>query len=67
MKYVLVHWVESNETSILSQDCVKDESMLTDPNKNGMVMFGDKKWKAPTSGWKSYLAKVLASSGEYLG
>ena len=41
MKYVLVHWTESNETSILSAEFVKDKSMLKDPEKKGMVMFGD--------------------------
>lgn len=64
MKYVLVHWNESNETSILSEECVKDKSMLKNPDKEGMVMFGDAKMKAPQNGWNSYLAKVLAASGE---
>lgn len=66
MKFVLVHWIESNETSIISEEFVKDKSMLDDKHKKGMVMFGDAKAKAPKGGWKSYLAKVLASSGKYL-
>ncbi len=64
MKYVLIHWTESNETSILNEEFVKDKSMLNDPDKEGMVMFGDSAVKAPKTGWKSYLARVLAASGK---
>lgn len=66
MKYVLIHWTQTNETSILSEEFVKDKSMLQDPNKHGMVMFGDASAKPPKTGWKSYLARVIAASGKYL-
>ena len=66
MKYALIHWTESNETSILSTEFVKDKSMLKDPEKKGMVMFGDATMKAPKAGWKSYLARVLAASGKLI-
>ena len=66
MKYVLVHWTESNETSILGEECVKDKSMLKDTNKRGMVMFGDPSAKPPKTGWKLYLARVIAASGKCL-
>lgn len=65
MKYVLIHWSVSNETSILTQECVRDKGMLDNPEKEGMVVFGDSRKKTPKSGWKSYLGRVLATSGEY--
>ena len=65
MAYVLIHCTESNETSILTTDCVKDKTILNDPNKEGMVMFSDTSSKPPKTGWKFYLAKVVASSGKF--
>ena len=65
MKFVLIHWVASNETSILTENFVRDKSMLDNPEKEGMVVFGDSHVKAPKSGWKSYLGRVLATSGKY--
>ena len=40
MKYVLIHWISTNETSILTSEFVRDKTMLDDPSKQGMVMFG---------------------------
>lgn len=34
MKYLFIHWTESN--NILSAEFVKDKSMLKDPDKKGM-------------------------------
>ena len=66
MAYVLIHWTDTNETSILTEDCVKDKSMLNNPEKEGIVMFADTSSKPPKTGWKFYLAKVLASSGKFI-
>ena len=30
MKYVLIHWIESNETSIVSEEFVRDKSIFMD-------------------------------------
>ena len=30
MKYVLIHWIESNETSIVSEEFVRDKSIFVD-------------------------------------
>ena len=60
--WVLVHWVESNQTSIIDERMVEDKSLLDNPRKTGMVKYGDPKKKAPKHGWKAYLAKVVAKS-----
>lgn len=62
--WVLVHWVKTNETSILPHEMVHDKTMLEDKNKLGMVKYGDPEIKTPKHGWKAYLAKVVAKSGE---
>ena len=64
MKHVLIHWTATNETSILTEDFVKDKSMLQDPNKEGMVLFGTPGVKPPKSGWKAYLGRIVAVSGK---
>ena len=61
--WALVHWLESNQTSILDETMVEDKSLLDNPRKTGMVKYGDPKQKAPKHGWKAYLAKVVAKSG----
>ena len=61
---VLVHWVETNQTSILDEEMVVDKTMLRDPAKVGMVKHGDSSKKAPKHGWKAYPAKVLSASGK---
>lgn len=64
MKHVLIHWTATNETSILTDAFVRDKSMLKDPKKEGMVLFGKQGMKPPKSGWKAYLGRVIAVSGE---
>ena len=66
MKYPLIRWISTNETSILTSDFVRDKTMLDDPTKQGMVMFGQIGIKPPKSCWKSYLARVVATSGKIL-
>ena len=66
MMYVLVHWTESNGSSILSEEFVKDKSMLEGADKEGMIVFGNAKLKPLKTGWKSYLGRVLTTSGKYL-
>ena len=66
MKYVLIHWISTNEISILTSEFVRDKTMLDDPSKQGMVMFGQIGIKPPKSGWKSYLGRVVATSGKNL-
>lgn len=64
MKYILVHWTASNETSILTEEFVRDKSMLKDVNKEGMVRFGKLGCKEPKGGWKAYLGRVIFINGE---
>ena len=66
MKYVLIHWISTNETSILTSEFVRNKTMLDDLSKQGMVMFGQTRIKPPKSGWKSYLGQVVATSGKNL-
>ena len=64
MKYVLIHWTASNETSVLTEEFLPDRSMLDNLGKEGMVLFGEPGMKPPKSGWKAYLGRVVATSGE---
>lgn len=64
MKYVLIHWTATNETSILSEDFVRDKSMLKDNSKEGMIRFGKLGRKEPKGGWKAYLGRVIFANGE---
>lgn len=65
MKHVFIHWTATNQTSILTDAFVRDKSMLQDPKKEGMVLFGKQGMKPPKSGWKAYLGRVIAVSGEF--
>ena len=40
MKYVLVHWSATNDTTVLTEEFVRDKTMLKDPEKEGMVLYG---------------------------
>lgn len=64
MKYILVHWTATNETSILTEEFVRDKSLLQDTRKEGMIRFGDLNAKEPKDGWKSYLGRVVFVHGE---
>lgn len=64
MKYVLVHWSESNDTSIMEEHSVRDVSMLTNTSKEGMIYHKDVGKKAPKGGWKAYLGRVLSVHGK---
>ena len=64
MKYILVHWTATNETSILTDDFVRDKSMLTDSKKEGMIRFGKINTKEPKTGLKCYLGRVVFAHGE---
>ena len=63
--FVLVHWVETNQTSILDDSFLMDKTMLGDSDKVGMIKHGDLQKKAPKHGWKAYAARVLAVSGKF--
>lgn len=65
MKYALIHWISSNETSVLTTEFVRDKTMLDNPGKQGMVLFGQIGMKLPKSGWRAYLGRVIVTSGEY--
>ena len=64
MKYVLVHWSATNNTTVLTDDFVRDKSMLENPNKEGMICFGAIGAKPPKSGWKAFLGRVIFVNGE---
>lgn len=66
MKYILVHWTATNETSLLTEDFVRDKSMLDDENKEGMIRFGKLNTKEPKDGWKAYLGRVVFAHGKSL-
>ena len=63
--WVLVHWIDSNQTSILNHSMVPDKSMLNDHTKVGMVEHGDPDKKMPKNGWKAYPAVVVAVNGKF--
>lgn len=58
--YALVFWTETNEISVLDARCVIDQSMLREPEKEGMVEFGEPSITAPPGGWPRFRARVLA-------
>lgn len=64
MKYILVHWSATNNTTVLTEEFVRDKSMLKDPKKEGMIRYGKIGAKPPTGGWKAYLGRVLFVHGE---
>lgn len=66
MKYVLVLWVETNETSVMEEHAVRDTNMLSNFGKRGMVYHKEIGKKAPKGGWKAYLAQVVSIHGKYL-
>lgn len=65
MKYVLVHWTATNETSVLTEKFVRDKSMLDDASKEGMIYFGKAGSKQPKAGWKAYLGRVQYTNGNH--
>ena len=65
MKYVLVNWTVTNETSVLEESCVRDASMLSDPNKKGMIYFKEIGKKAPKAGWQAYPGRVVSVHGKF--
>lgn len=64
MKYILVHWSAANDTTVLTEEFVRDKTMLNDPQKEGMIQFGAIVAKAPCDGWKAYLGRVIYVNGE---
>jgi hypothetical protein len=64
MKYILVHWTASNETTILTEEFVTNKAMLKDPKIEGMIRFGQVGCKEPKGGWKAYLGKVVYVNGK---
>ncbi len=56
MKYILVHWSATNNTTVLTEEFVRDKSMLNDPKKKGMIRYGTIGAKPPNGGWKAYFA-----------
>ena len=64
MKYVLVHWSATNDTTVLTEEFVRDRTMLKDPEKEGMVLYGTIGAKPPPGGWKAYLGRIMFVNGE---
>jgi hypothetical protein len=64
MKYILVHWSATNNTTVLTEEFVRDKSMLNDPKKKGMIRYGTIGAKPPNGGWKAYLGRVIFVNGE---
>ena len=60
----VVHWTESNQVSIVPLDCVIDEEMINDPEKEGLIHHGAVGGHPPEGGWTKYPGKVLLCSGE---
>ena len=64
VRYVLVHWTVTNNTSIMEDDSIKDVSLLTNSSKEGMVYHKHMGKKAPKGGWKAYLGRVVSVHGK---
>jgi len=62
--YVLVLWIGEGKYSVLTEDFVTDQQMLNDPELVGLVQYGVIGKNPPTSGWRSYPAKVVATAGK---
>ena len=65
MKFVVVLWVETNETSVMGEDSVRDQSMLENPQRVGMILHKEIGRKAPKGGWKAYAGRVISVHGQY--
>lgn len=59
VRYVLVHWTVTNNTSIMEDDSIKDVSLLTNSSKEGMVYH-----KHIGTCWKAYLGRVVSVHGK---
>ena len=64
MKYIVVNWIETNETSILEESCVCDITMLRNPGKKGMIYFKEIGKKPCKGGLKAYLGRVVSVHGK---
>ena len=64
MKYVVVNWTATNETSVIEESCVKDKAMLTNPSKKGMIYYREIGKKNHKEGLKSYLGRVISVHGK---
>lgn len=64
--WVLIHWIKSDQTSVLTEDMVTDKKMLEDSKKVGMVKHGNPDTKPPKHGWKAYIGRVIAKSGKFV-
>ena len=65
MKYVVVNWIETNETSVLEESCVRDVTMLTNPGKKGMIYYKEIGKKPRKGGLKAYLGRVVSVHGKF--
>jgi hypothetical protein len=67
MKYAVVYWIAAKKRVVLEDNCVRDASMLTNPEKKGLIYYrlpGEK--KAPKGDWKAYIARVVSVHGKLL-
>ncbi|CAG0885594.1 unnamed protein product [Darwinula stevensoni] len=58
----VIHWTESNQVSIVPLDCVVDEEMINDPEREGLIYHGAVGGHPPEGGWAKYPGKVLLCS-----
>lgn len=63
MKFVVVSWTETNETSVMEDSAVRDPAMLSDPKRVGMIYHKQIGKKAPAGGWKAYAGRVISVHG----
>ena len=82
MKYAVVYWIATNETScfgrqlLLCSRCQHAFKALiiqiqcinnTNPKKKGMIYYRlPGEKKAPKGGWKAYIARVVSVHGKLL-
>jgi len=60
-----VFWVEEQKYSIVTEDFVTDKKMLSNHQLVGQVKYGGVIGKKePKSGFRTYPAKVVATSGK---
>ena len=64
MKFVVVHWIQTNETGVMEQQALRDTSMLTNFKKQGMVYHKEIGKKAQKGGWKAYMARMESVNGK---
>ncbi len=63
MKYVFVYWTETNETSVMEDNSVRDETMLSNPKRVGMIYHKEIGKKPPKGGWKAFAGRVISVHG----